>query len=131
MHFTHELTVFFMPKADPLGCLDRTLLSDSFACAVIRLVVTSFVFNFDISSTIEISLLAVVMTFSQGIVLFSLYALHPRMLKYCEAALNWIASCWQPSNEATRFVSVDAQEEVILRNERSSRLRQASRLVVV
>ena len=84
-----------------LGCLCRS--------------VTTFVFNFDISSTIEISLLAVVMTFSQGIVLFSLYALHPRILKYCEAALNWVVLCWQPSSEVTRFISVDAQEEGAIR----------------
>jgi predicted permease len=90
------------------------LICFAMLCCLCR-AVTSFTFNFDIPSTIEISLLSVVVTFSQGLVLFMLYALHPRTLRYLTNVFDWVVWCSQPTDEISELVArasdiMEAQE---------------------
>ena len=60
---------------------------------------TDTVYNFKIASTIEISLLAVVLTYIQGIVVALLYVLHPIVLTRTYDCINYIFMYTQPEDE--------------------------------
>merc|ERR1712166_1422248 len=84
----------------------RILVIVTFALvAMLARFLTDTLVNFKIASTIEISLLAVILTYMQGMVIALLYVVHPIVLNTMYECLNYILLFSQPEEEIDQLAA--------------------------
>ena len=96
-----------------------TIISIALVSTLIR-GVTDSIYNFDIPSTKEISLVATVMTYSQGIFISGMYLLHPYVIANLYGALDCLLWTCQPKIEMDNLI-LEAEAAVAVPFEREAR----------
>jgi hypothetical protein len=90
------------PKSSPTRVL--TIITFALVSILVR-GITDTIYNFDSPSTKEISLLAMVATYSQGIVISGLYLLHPYVLASVYRGMDRFIWMCQPTEEMNNLIS--------------------------